>query len=224
MATRRDDRGRSEAPALERGLTVLELVAAAAAPVPFGRIRRELDVAPTTASRLLRVLGRRGYVEKDTASGRYRLGPALSRLRQEHRTDTRLSLAASTMLPRLMQTTGNTVAIFMLRGDRTEVLAKSMHEAAVPMQPVGNEGAVSLRNPWGWVFLFTAVPELTEGLLQQSDALAAWRSFLAEKEEELATAGGCYDAVESPIRRIAAPIRDADRAVVGCLEIGRAHV
>ena len=59
---------------LERGLDVLEIVEAAPTDIGVREIARRLDLSPTIVQRLVSSLSRRGYVEKNYETARYRLG------------------------------------------------------------------------------------------------------------------------------------------------------
>jgi len=59
---------------LERGLDVLEVVEAAGGEVGVREIGRRLRLSPTIVQRLVTSLARRGYVEKNSDTQRYRLG------------------------------------------------------------------------------------------------------------------------------------------------------
>jgi IclR family acetate operon transcriptional repressor len=66
--------------AVERALTVLEILADANEPLGVNEIARRLDVSASSASRLLGTLAAHGLVEKVPATGRFRLGVRLLQL------------------------------------------------------------------------------------------------------------------------------------------------
>jgi DNA-binding IclR family transcriptional regulator len=59
---------------LERGLDVLEIVEAEGADIGVREIARRLDLSPTIVQRMVTSLAKRGYVDKNTETARYRLG------------------------------------------------------------------------------------------------------------------------------------------------------
>jgi DNA-binding IclR family transcriptional regulator len=59
---------------LERGLDVLEVVEAEGADIGVREIARRLDLSPTIVQRMVTSLARRGYVDKNAETSRYRLG------------------------------------------------------------------------------------------------------------------------------------------------------
>lgn len=65
---------------IERAVAILRLLAASSGRMGIGEIARSLDLAKGTAHGILRTLHRVGFVEQDTASGKYQLGAALLHL------------------------------------------------------------------------------------------------------------------------------------------------
>lgn len=59
---------------LERGLDVLEIVEAEGSEIGVREIARRLELSPTIVQRMVTSLAKRGYVDKDTETSRYRLG------------------------------------------------------------------------------------------------------------------------------------------------------
>jgi IclR family transcriptional regulator, KDG regulon repressor len=64
----------STATAVERALTILEAAAQRREGLTNSEISRRLAIPKSSASYILRVLDRRGYLRRDAATGRYRLG------------------------------------------------------------------------------------------------------------------------------------------------------
>src|SRR5262245_62132272 len=67
---------------VERALSILEAVGQRPAGMTNSEISRRLDMPKSSASYILRVLERRGYLQRDGESGRYRLGLSLLALAQ----------------------------------------------------------------------------------------------------------------------------------------------
>src|ERR1043165_27980 len=59
---------------LERGLDVLEAGAPGGAGIGVREIARRLALSPTIVQRMVTSLARRGYVDRDAETARYRLG------------------------------------------------------------------------------------------------------------------------------------------------------
>jgi DNA-binding IclR family transcriptional regulator len=59
---------------LERGLDVLEIVEAEGADIGVREIARRLELSPTIVQRMVTSLAKRGYVDRNAETARYRLG------------------------------------------------------------------------------------------------------------------------------------------------------
>ena len=59
---------------LERGLDVLEVVESEGAEIGVREIARRLELSPTIVQRMVTSLAKRGYVDRDSETARYRLG------------------------------------------------------------------------------------------------------------------------------------------------------
>jgi DNA-binding IclR family transcriptional regulator len=78
-------------------------------------LSRELDVAVSTAHRLLHIMGLHGFVEQDTETRQYRLGPAARKLGRRPR-GRQLAAAARPHLERLSAELRETVNLVVLDG------------------------------------------------------------------------------------------------------------
>lgn len=73
-ARARPSGARKGSQSLERGLDVLEIVDAEGAEIGVREIARRLGLSPTIVQRMVASLSRRGYIEKNIETSRYRLG------------------------------------------------------------------------------------------------------------------------------------------------------
>jgi DNA-binding IclR family transcriptional regulator len=73
-AKRADAKRASGSQSLERGLDVLEMIAAEGADVGVRELARRSALSPTIVQRLVSSLASRGYIEKNSETARYRLG------------------------------------------------------------------------------------------------------------------------------------------------------
>jgi DNA-binding IclR family transcriptional regulator len=71
-------------PALEKGLDILECLAAQGFPLTQAQVARALGRRPSELFRMLTVLERRGYIQRDPSSGAYRLTMRLYELGHAH--------------------------------------------------------------------------------------------------------------------------------------------
>lgn len=210
------------APALERGLAILEYLAAADEPVPFGRVLKALQIPRATGARLLQVLRASGYVAQDPAGGAYIIGPQLTRLVHRATERQRLLEAAGELLPALRDETGNTAALFHWRENGVEMLAKETHPDAVSMQPPGNRSGIPSNCPWWTLFLHELPAERRQALVDRAAEPAALREAY---RDDIASAGRHGFAADlgrlNPgVRRLAARVRDTDGRLVATLVLG----
>ena len=125
-------------PSLERGLTVLEMLDTAEAPLGVRELARRLDLGPAIVQRLLNTLGQRGYVEQVAETRRYRVGPrALGLGAALLRSDT-LMAGAREALERLAHGHGLNGFLGAVRGGRLTYLLA-----------VQSPGPIAIRNAPG---------------------------------------------------------------------------
>ncbi|GAB7039165.1 MULTISPECIES: IclR family transcriptional regulator [Catenuloplanes] len=105
---------------LDRGLRILEHLAAAGTPQPITDVCRDLGVHRSVAYRLLRTLEDHRLVERDSA-GRYRLGLGIAGLARGVRGD--LQSAAAPRLHALVADLGMTAFLVVRAGDEAVTVA-----------------------------------------------------------------------------------------------------
>jgi DNA-binding IclR family transcriptional regulator len=87
-------------------------------------LARKLGLHKSTASRLLATLQRRGLVEQDEESGKYRLGLVVIRLAERAEKTLDLGTLARSELERLARSTRETVGLTVLDGERCLTVAQ----------------------------------------------------------------------------------------------------
>jgi DNA-binding IclR family transcriptional regulator len=117
------DRGYS-APALEKGLEILEILAEASAALSQKQLADRLGRSVSEIFRMLSVLEEKGYVARN-AEGGYLLTVKLYELAHRHPPLRRLVVAATPVLERLSQATGQSCYLVVLQGDDIVVVAQS---------------------------------------------------------------------------------------------------
>ena len=118
---------------LERGLDVLEIVGAESADIGVREIARRLRLSPTIVQRMVTSLARRGYVDKDAETARYRLGfRALTLGGGEHGPDYLPS--ARRELDRLAHDHGLNGFVSVLQGGRAVYLLAVQAEAPIAIK------------------------------------------------------------------------------------------
>jgi DNA-binding IclR family transcriptional regulator len=208
------------APALSRGLSILEAVSAAERELSFSAIAAGLGLPNASVSRLLGVLCGRGYVLRaDGKRGGYRPGPRLAMFARRRSLAERLRVASAPALERLRDETGNTAALILWTGTEMEWLDKRIHPVAVPMQDIGSVQADYANYPWGWLFFLELPAEERRRHLRGAADARVLRQRIRHAEAGLREQGYVLDAeaVMAHLCRMAAPIRDADGRLVAAL-------
>jgi DNA-binding IclR family transcriptional regulator len=211
-----------EAPALDRGLAMLELLAESAEPLHFSRINQELGLNPATTSRLLRTLVSRGYALKP-ATGLYQIGPAAGRLQHLEGPQERLRTLAEPFVEALRDTTGNSALALWWSGRHTLSVAKAVHENAPAMQPLGRLSRELVGSPWTALALASLDAEPRRALVEAYEEDPDAAEAAAEHAELELDAHGCVfdDRRRLPgVRRLAAPLRGPGQRLVGMLALG----
>jgi DNA-binding IclR family transcriptional regulator len=111
-------------PALEKGLDLLEALAAQPEPRSQTDLARDLGRSPSEIFRMLACLERRGYIVKEAASGRYRLTLRLYELAHTHTPVDQLLHAAEGPMRDLARRVRESVHLSVLSEGRLLVLAQ----------------------------------------------------------------------------------------------------
>jgi DNA-binding IclR family transcriptional regulator len=112
------------APALEKGLDVLELLAAAREPLSLNRISTALGRSVNELFRMVQVLEYRGYVETSESGGGYVLSNRLFALGISRAPTKDLLDAALPVMRRLAQSAGQSCHLAVASGDQIVVVAR----------------------------------------------------------------------------------------------------
>jgi IclR family transcriptional regulator, KDG regulon repressor len=104
----------STATAVERALDILEATAQRREGLNNSEISRKLGIPKSSASYILRVLDRRGYLRRDTQNGRYRLGLKVLSLGKDAQAGVDLAEVALPFMRGLSEKIGMTVHLAVL--------------------------------------------------------------------------------------------------------------
>jgi DNA-binding IclR family transcriptional regulator len=110
------------APALEKGLEILEHLADANTPLSRTEIAKGLGRAPAELFRMLNCLEQRGYVLRDADSGKYRLSMRLYAMGSQADPARLLRDAARQPMEELAETTGQSCHLSVRHGDHLLIL------------------------------------------------------------------------------------------------------
>lgn len=205
---------RYSAPALEKGIDVLELLAGASAPMGLSAVAAALDRSKSEIFRVLRVLEARGYIERAPNADRYRLTNKLfvTGLRQPPVAE--LLDVAYPEMRLLAQQIRQSCHLSVLSGERMVTVARVEGPGEVSfMLRVGYGVSVAL-SASGRVYL-ASLPE---------QARLAWLARLRSKGlagRLRLIRGRGYELAPSPVvagvTDVSFPLVDTDGAVVACL-------
>lgn len=180
---------RPGAPALEKGLDLLEALAAAPAGLTQTQLARQVGRSVGEIFRMLAVLERRGYVTRDARSGEYGLSLRLFQLATQHPPARRLQQAALPVMEALAAALGQSCHLGMAHGEHFIIVAQA--EAGAPMGWVVRLGAVF---PFSMRYVSARVLAAFQGERRQGELAA----LLARQD------GTAPEAVAARLGRIAA--------------------
>src|ERR1700688_5330695 len=130
LATRRQmtpRRNRYTAPALEKGLDILELVASVSEALTHSEIASRLGRTLTEVFRMLVCLEERGYISRTSSDERYQLTLKLFEIVHHHHPLQRLIAQARPLVQRVASNTGQSCHLAML--NHAEVVVVAQFEA-----------------------------------------------------------------------------------------------
>jgi IclR family KDG regulon transcriptional repressor len=127
---------------LDRALAILEVLSAEGPDLSLGEISDKLELHKSTAHRLLMVLERHKFIERNSVSGRYRLGLKLFELGTKAVSQLDLRERARPFLETLVLETSETVHLCVLDDSEVVYLDKIEPERSVRMAT-----SVGRRNP-----------------------------------------------------------------------------
>ena len=211
-----------QAPALDNGLAILELIAKAGEPVGFNAIDAQLPVSRASTARFLKVLQNRGWIAKEESSGKYRLDSRACGLIREANLPEVMRDHSTHILPSLIREAQNTCLLIHWDGSRMRCLNKETHIGSVSMQPIGNETRDLSHAPWGWTFY----ENLDKAAKVEARKHFGYRKVFRDKYdvwiEHYHRHGFTYDDqfIYKHLRRLGTPVFDNSGRIVGALGMG----
>jgi DNA-binding IclR family transcriptional regulator len=213
---------KSNAPALENGLLILELLASRNEPVGFNEILGRLSVSKGSVVRLLKVLQEMGYIQKDVHSGRYITASRVNALIPSMAVKETFRRESVPFLESLVAKTHNTALAIYWTGHSLECLDKRINEASVPMQEIGSIFHDLDMAPWGWFIYDTlstsAQKEMQLKMNRKKTFLHYYERWIAAFKKKGYTLDDQY--LIPQLRRLGAPIYGPDDNLIGALGIG----
>ena len=189
-------------------------------------LARRLGLHKSTASRLLATLEKRGLVEQDGESGKYRLGLVVIRLAERAERTLDLRSIAMPELDRLARATRETTGIGILEGDHFLTVAQADGPNLVAMSDWTGR-TVPLHSAAAGKVLLSSLPErevmrlVRRGLNRYTDRTITQLEPLLEdlarvRRRGFSTAFGEFDQA---LNAVAAPVHDARGNVVAAVDI-----
>ncbi len=208
--------------AVERACRLLDEVIKAGQPVTVGELARRTDLHQSTTSRLLVSLERHGFVEREGARGRVRMGQGLLRLMESRSSRQVLLEAAEPILKELGRATNETVNLGIpVTGGVDHIAQVDAPHILATTNWVGRVIPLHCSST-GKVFLAFGTVELPNGPLEQ--LTAATLANRSELEAELAIVrrrgfATLIDELEPGLRAVAAPVVGSRGEVVAALAV-----
>jgi IclR family acetate operon transcriptional repressor len=189
-------------------------------------LARRLGLHKSTASRLLATLEKRGLVEQDGETGRYRLGLVVIRLAEKAERTLDLGAIAMPELDRLARATCETTGLGIADGDQFLTVAQADGPNLVAVGDWTGRG-VPIHSVAAGKVLLAAMPEreilklVRRGLDRFTDRTITQLEPLLEelarvRRRGYATAFGEFDA---DLNGVAAPVHDARGQVTAAVDI-----
>jgi len=199
--------------AVDRALDILDCFAAGQGELGLSEIAARINLAASTASRIIATLQRRGWLTRDPESLRYRLGPASARIGGLGFAGIEVGKVALPIMRELNRIYDEGVSLYVVQGD--ERVCVECVESSRPLRRVIKVGDRHLltRGAAGRVLLAWLPEDRREELLRRDP-------FTTEEAlEELRRSGFTVSLGEREegVTSIAAPVQDARREVVAAL-------
>ena len=227
-ATRQSDEQATGTQLLDRAVAALKYLGeAGGAGAKAATIAGAIGLAPSTAHRIIRALERHGFIEREAATKRYRLGLSLFVLGAQAADGTGLRRVCRPVLVRLAGDTGDTVFLMVRSGFNT--VCADRHEGSYVIDSLtGNIGGqIPLGvGPASQAILAFLSPEEADVVLRNNASLYPRFNGLTAQEiagrlPQIRKQGYAADhgRIVQGISAIAVPIRPPSRDVVASLAI-----
>ncbi len=214
-------------PALQRGLLILELLARSPHGVTVSQLTRRLELPKSTSHALLLTFERCGYVQRDEATGRYRIGSRLYALANRSLSSVSLRDRAAPFLYSLMQQTGLTAHLAILEQGEAVLIDKIEPPSGPKLATwVGKRMGLHCTALGKALVAAMPAPDIEQlvrkqGLLRHNEnTIGSTKRFL-EACELVRQTGYAIDDEEEEIgiRCVGAPILNSDRQVVAAISV-----
>lgn len=213
-------------PAIHRAIDVLELISAAQREMSFSEIMETVDIPRQSLVRILNTLCNRGFLDKSSRRGLYRMGLKFLYLGHGLADKFELRAAAWDAMKALSQATGKTIELSTL--DRDQLILLEQIRGSEEMSLYSRVGSVI---PYlhsvsvGKVYLASMEREKRQRVLRKIGLPAVTPHTITdmarlEKEiSETRNRGFGFEDQElrEGVRRVAAPVFNAQSKILGCI-------
>lgn len=213
--------------AVERALQILEHLARSRHGVSLSQVTRALHLPRSTTHALLLTFERCGYVQRDTASGRYRLGLRLYELANMALSGISLRDQAAPVLHNLMEETGLIVHLAILEQGEA-VLLEKLEPPGAPKVATWVGKHIAFHCTAAGKALVALLPDAElerlvkkQGLLRYNENTISTFSRLRQECARIRACGYTVDDEEEEIgiRCVGAPLLDWQHQVVGAISV-----
>jgi DNA-binding IclR family transcriptional regulator len=213
-------------PAVERATGILLALGDGEGDATLTQLGRHLGVHKSTAHNILETLARHGFVTRDAATRRYRLGPALAALGHAATVGPDLATLARPHLIRLQRLSGETATLHARDGTGSVILAseESPHELKVGARPGHRLPATAGAVAKVLLAFGSQTPQLPEPLPAFTPRTIVSRARYLQELRRVRQAGVAYDEMEylPGVRAVSAPVfsgNGVERGAIAALSI-----
>jgi DNA-binding IclR family transcriptional regulator len=166
------ERGFYSAPALEKGLDVLELLAEIGEPLSMRTIAQRLDRSKSEIFRMVHVLQQRGYLEREVGSDRLALSRRLFDLGMRSPGGRQLTSVVLPLMERFSEETGQAAHLVVLSRSQTVVVATTLGHTDASVSIRLGYGRPALQANSGLLILAFQPEERRRSLMRDAGAEA----------------------------------------------------
>jgi len=219
-----EDRAIYSAPALEKGLDILELLAAEGEPMTARQIGERLGRSKSEIFRMVFVLVERGYLHRDAATDQLSLSNQLFELGMRTPRSRTLVEVAVPAMERLSLLIGHASHLVVISRGETIVVASATARAEFNFSLQLGYGNPAVDAVSGWTILAFQPEERRSAMIAESAALMTkppGQKTLIEQLDRIATDGSivAHSHHLAGVTDICAPVLDRSGSAVGSIVI-----
>jgi len=214
-------------PSIERAITVLEFLAQSRRGFSVSEMSRRLGIPKSSTHLILNTLERRGFLQKNTQTGRYCFGLRLVSLSRSALENLDLREEAKPFLQSLMRKTGLTVHLAVLERNEAVIVEKVEAPGLLKLATwIGRRLDVNCTGVGKALIAFLPEDEFEQvirakGFPRHNDRTLISTSALKRELAEVRQLGYAFDDEEdeSGLRCVGAPIFDAHQRTVAAVSV-----